>query len=724
MPEETTLAITGDGEGMFEAIHYTSAGTYVYTVTERMGSQTGYTYDTAVYTVTVTVTDEDGQLEAAWTAEKDGAESDEIAFTNQYAPAPAQVSIPVKKEITGHATPSDKDFTFTLTAADAAPMPAEDTLTIIGANNGTFGEITFTAAGVYTYTVQEIDGSEPGYTYDTATHAVVVTVTDIGGVLSATWTVDGEEEAEAEFTNSYAPVPANISIPVRKTITGDPTPSDKDFTFTLTAMGGAPMPASDTLTITGANSASFGEITYTTAGTYTYTVREETGSEPGYGYDLAQHTIVVTVTDVDGALSATWTSDGEPAEEVEFTNTYAPNQATLSLPIQKSVEGNPTPADKTFRFALEAQDSAPMPADAVNGVSGASITGSGTSAFGVITYAHAGTYRYTIREITGTDKGYTYDTTEHTVTVTVTDTNGLLSAAWTMDGENADAVAFTNSYTPILEQLRLPVRKAIDGEPPEDARFKFRLSAENGAPMPEGSGDTVEISGEGTGQFGAITYTEAGTYRYTVRELTGSDKGYTYDETEYQVTVTVTDNDGELEAAWSAKKDGAGAQELLFTNVYAPDPVELALGATKTLENGRLTEGMFSFTLSDESGRILETVTNAEDGIVAFPPITYTKAGKYSYIIAEVQGSISGITYDKTAYTVNVTVTDEGGVLTAVADHVPEEVNFVNKYLSTIPKGEIPKTGYGKDRTLYTYTLGLSALMMLGWLIGRKKRTR
>ena len=188
-----------------------------FTVTET-GTVAGVTNDTtASKTVTVTVEDNgDGTL----TATADSTDDEPLTFTNTYKAGSVTASFPVKKvlEVPEGLTAGDitGKFTFTLTGSAGAPMPATTSCTNPDANGGsmTFGPITFTAPGAYTYTVTET-GTVAGVTNDAqAAKTVTVTVVDNGdGTLTAT--------ADAEkliFTKAYNVGETSLSIPVEKTL--------------------------------------------------------------------------------------------------------------------------------------------------------------------------------------------------------------------------------------------------------------------------------------------------------------------------------------------------------------------------------------------------------------------------------------------------------------------------------------------------------------------------
>ena len=100
--------------------------------------------------------------------------------------------------------------------------------------------------------------------------------------------------------------------------------------------------------------------------------------------------------------------------------------------------------------------------------------------------------------------------------------------------------------------------------------FTFQLTgADESTPMPEDAKDGVATStnaANGSIGFGTIVYDQAGTYKYTVSEVNDKQDGVTYDDTTYEVTVTVTDNtaEGRLEG----NVDYGEATALVFTNTY------------------------------------------------------------------------------------------------------------------------------------------------------------
>jgi pilin isopeptide linkage protein/LPXTG-motif cell wall-anchored protein len=85
MPEADTVSINGEGTASFATWSYTSTGDYTYKLSEQDSKISNYVYDTSVYTVTDSVTDQNGQLVLARTiTDQNGNEVDIAAFTNKY----------------------------------------------------------------------------------------------------------------------------------------------------------------------------------------------------------------------------------------------------------------------------------------------------------------------------------------------------------------------------------------------------------------------------------------------------------------------------------------------------------------------------------------------------------------------------------------------------------------------------------------------------------------
>ena len=182
-----------------------------------------------------------------------------------------------------------------------------------------------------------------------------------------------------------------------------------------------------------------------------------------------------------------------------------------------------------------------------------------------------------------------------------------------------------------------------------------------------------------------ITYNEAGKHTYTLREVPGdANNGITYDGKTYTIETTITDNgDGTLSAAHELK----GADEAKFNNSYKPNPDEFSvtdqITATKVLAGRDLKDGEFTFELV-EGDKVAATGTNDANGNIAMSAVKYTKPGKHTYTLREVNGGTTskGITYSDAKFTIETTITDNGdGTLSA--QHVlknADAATFENTY--------------------------------------------
>ena len=175
------------------------------------------------------------------------------------------------------------------------------------------------------------------------------------------------------------------------------------------------------------------------------------------------------------------------------------------------------------------------------------------------------------------------------------------------------------------------------------------------------------------------------TFTYTITE-SGSLPGVTNDSAKV-INVKVIDNgDGTI----SVTSDTQGT--FTFVNTYVPDPTDetsptdSAVTIKKVLDGRTLKADEFSFTMMDENGNGVQA-TNAEDGSVVFPKLTFDKEGIYTYTISETNDNKGGVTYDTTTYKAIATVTDDtSGKLKVewkVTDAQGKEINeitFNNKY--------------------------------------------
>ena len=261
-------------EAAFEEIEFTKAGTYIFNITETASGKTqddGYTYDTTTWKLTVPVKPEVAEGKdvlsvdtdhVKYEATKDGntvvseGKDSAATFSNTYTPAPTKYEPKVSKELSNGSAPvpsgEEKTFEFTLTQKNANPKdgatlqggkPSVETTNKAGEKAAGFGDITFTKAGTYNFTITEKDTGEKGYGYDNSQWTLTVKVVDKGGKLeidkdNTYYSKDGNKvngAAAATFTNTYKPTETDYQLQVTKHIGGDDkdTAPEETFTFDL-----------------------------------------------------------------------------------------------------------------------------------------------------------------------------------------------------------------------------------------------------------------------------------------------------------------------------------------------------------------------------------------------------------------------------------------------------------------------------------------------------------
>lgn len=489
---------TGEGiEGLFEEIEFTRAGTYMFIVKETEGELPGITYDGAVYDLTVVIKDTGGVLavESTLYEAKDKEPIAEYAsFENPYYPAPITVKPTAEKQLSGQTPTKDETFSFTLVAktlveggsflkANGTEIKAEDywTKSIVGAGTVTFDEIEYRKAGQYTYEVYEAKGTAKGWSYSPAVWTITVTVTDTDGYLEYKIVYgggDGSDATKIIFVNDYQPIPVEYVPMVEKTVTGEPTVKDKTFSFTLKASESNPEGASLTsadkslnmsVTVPAGKTGEgiygvFDAITFTKAGTYKFEIKETKEDETGFTYDDSVYTLTVAVIDNDGALEVKSTDyasgDASSSRYASFKNPYAPEPVSAAFEVEKKVTGEKASKSETFKFILTAvslvEDGSYLKGDPDVRIKAgdsweASVTGEGTTSFKEIEYCKAGKYTYEITEVDGKASGWTYSKAKWTVTVVVTDEDGVLSRTVSYKSagvSDAKKATFTNEYHP------------------------------------------------------------------------------------------------------------------------------------------------------------------------------------------------------------------------------------------------------------------------------------
>ena len=630
------------------------------------GTKDGYTYDKAVYTVEMWVTDDgDGTL-TLHTKVNDGAEvlSDEtkavptvLDFTNRYAASgklEGTANLAGTKKIEGPWEATGKDlsgFQFTITGGDEATntaieagdvtLPTEQTVASNEKGNFNFGDITFKKKGTYTFTVSEVvpadNNKVPGVSYEAKPVTITVHVTDNdNGTLTAEL---AEGSPELIFTNTYATTQdATFTPSVVKSVEG--LDAKEKFKFKLSATDEATTQAIENGTITGIGTVAdpyssekttteliqkgkteqvdFNALTFKKAGTYKFTVKETNANAPtGWTYDRHTYEITINVTDTDSVLTATPEVNINPMTHSPiFTNRF---KATTSYGEEGGLNVTKTLNGRTLK---------------------------------------ANMFEFTI---TGVE----------TDTVTAEKANAKLAGM-------------------------------------DDKRFENTAPGEDGVAVMSKLGDMN------------FDETDIGkTYQYEVREVAGTDKKYTYDQVTATVAIKVMEKDGGLYTVTTVTKgedvetysseNGKVTAVAPFVNSYTPDIVKAEPGTfggkvTKVLKGNRNTalaadEFNFQMTITAKDGSDMEgvvlpggaengtvTAANAADGSVSFGDIQFKKAGTYHVEISEVIPAEAdpNMTYDKHTFSYDIAVTYDAGTgelsVKAVENSKSGSPTFTNIY--------------------------------------------
>ena len=697
------------------AVKGLNLGEYDYTLKEEKAGQTvdGVVYDAKDVKVHVRVEqNQDDNNKTKVTVTYDGAAT-APTFNNTYD-AKGSVTLTATKTIKvadgfDHATkPADGEYTFEL--KDAAGN-------VLGtAKNDASGKVSFTrefqlsdlggaASKDFTYTIVEQPGTEPGMDYDTHALTYTVTVTDDGtGALNANAVVTSTSGSET-FTNTYQPAGTALALGAQKSyVKKDDGTSialkGGEFTFdvyegNLTAeqlKGKQPV---QTATNGADGSVSFGAFSYAKPGTYEYTIVERKGDLSHVTYDATVHHAVVTVVDSAGTLQASVAYDGKDATKPAFTNTYKA-QATGSgaIALTKSVDvhdGSYQLKAGDFAFELVGSDGRVLQTQKNDA--------EGKVAFDELTFDHAGTFTYTVREVQPTDDapgvpGVTYTGKTYTLTYVVADNNDgnlkvesstVKPSEGTENGVTPNTMTFANSYQPGATSYQISGTKVLkNADPattrtPVDGEFKFAL-------IDVATGREIDRTTNVGNAFAfkAVPYTATGSHAYQVKEVAGQDGTITYSDAVLDVTVNVTD-DGNGQLTATANKTDA---DLTFTNTYTPTATTATIAGTKALTGRDLADGEFSFDLKDADGNVVQTVQNGADGTFGFAPLQLDKVGTYVYTVSERAGATAnGVTYDTKVFTATVTVTEnaethalEAQVAYSTGGKAADAVAFSNSY--------------------------------------------
>lgn len=563
-------------------------------------SDKGVTPTASSFSFNVTVEDKEGDGTLTCTTD---LHNGDLAFRNTYATGePVSISLKGSKQLS---VPQDLDgtditekFTFIVEGEAGAPMPTR-TLTTNEANGDVdFGSITFELKDL----LEALDenGETNDATGETEGAGAVAGDTAALGESSPTpnaqlnepavgeagnSVVDSEPDAAPPATQEAAPAPSegaasedapaaepeSASEPAPQVLANHDVEADSVATASWRRSRRLMRVVSGTAAAATNDGEAAAEPIRERSHTYRYVITES-GSAAGVTND-AQSTRVVYIRVTDNGLGkltvARVDANGNELSgpAFTFTNSYSVTPTTSSvtdqIKVHETLTGRTLDANE---FTFELIEDGRVVATGTNDASG-KVTLSG------IEYTSPGIHNYTIREHGHgtTANGVTYSDATYRVTTTVKD-NGDGTLDVTHKLVDADEAEFENVYTAKSTKLALTAAKVLEGADLKAGQFTFKLS---------GGGVELTATNDANGQvtFSELSFTQAGTYTFTISEVNDGQQGVTYDETERKVTVTVEDDClGNLIASVNQEEFEA----CVFRNTYTK-PEEPAKPSTPTL---------------------------------------------------------------------------------------------------------------------------------------------
>lgn len=561
-------------------------------------------------------------------------------------------------------------------------------------------------------------------------------------------------ENTLEFTNNYSAnrvtLEAKNGLSAKKVLEGRDWADGDSFTAQLTADDGVPMPSGAkskvaTVELTNDQPATFGDITYTKPGTYTYTIKEvipgsDAGAD-GISYSAAVYTATVVVEDNHaGALAVASVKVVQECDDAgadtktdvagkvaTFTNHYDTHEAKITIHAQKILTDNAGSfplSQNAFSFTLEgvggyadvnavfspntvdASVTAPMPEGAEDNTVTVGNNADGTVAWPAISYtakADAGrAYVYKFAENLGSITGMTYDGSVYYALVRNAKKGAGIQTSIEYykvaeDGSvkqlDKDATpSFTNIYSVEPTSVTLQGQKTVSGRDwNQGERYTFNLTAaaddanatglskttaqavKDGvvavnanqavASTPE-SGRVASFSFVGTEAAPTVTFNRAGTFSFNITENAAQDgqAGMSMDKHTARATVVVTDLDesgnhtGKLRVSsvtyantGASDADKAVTDKAAFTNAYHASGTFDGVTVGKTLEGRASAAGQFTFAVT---GLWYNGVQTSVDGAEA--SLSNTAAG------AGVSGAVVGASGQEKLFARELTEQDLG----------------------------------------------------------------
>ena len=459
--QETEISINGAGTGTFGPIDFVYEGDYIYRLTEVPGAATGYTYDPAVYEITVRVSQSGITMNGTASVKKNGgtatAVAGNLAFSNDYQLPRFNVSF---NPDGGSSTPNTQtvrygDPVVTPGNAPGTNSPAGDKTGYHFKHwakpDGTpyhFGDpvtsdtplIAIWEINRYTITVTDAPDANPGHQ-----NRIITTDNQVPHGTVPTEPTHPDNKTDYVFDHWEKPdgTPYRFDEPMTGNITVHAVYRQKQYNVTFEQNGSNVIGNMPNQHFNG------GETKPLTGNTY---------ARPGYVFSGWGRTPVAATPDfADGQTVSNLTgTDGDTVHLYAIWTPVTP--AVVSVPtVIKQITGDTPHNAGQFSFTLTAVSSTasgsqmgiPMPAAAQGDTDRITVNGAGQGNFGDITFRLPGTYVYRIAELPEGRKGFSFDPDEVTLTYIVTQ-NGLNLNVTTSAQKNGNPVTdatFVNRFT-------------------------------------------------------------------------------------------------------------------------------------------------------------------------------------------------------------------------------------------------------------------------------------
>lgn len=673
-----TVTNDKDGNIDFKPITYTSAGNHTYHVSEVKGLDPKVIYDTKIADLNVMVVKTIG--ETLNTLVSTTKYPQDTTFVNKIKDEKAATTdIVFHKSLHGRDLKAG-EFTFNL-RDDKGQIIAQ-------ASNDKDGKIAFTGltydkAGDYHYVVTEVKGNDEDVIYDDMVADVTVKVTQEIGDTANTLVSSVVYPKDTTFDNRIKELKdARIDLNLSKALHGRSL-KDNEFTFNLRDEKGQLLA---TATNDKDGRVSFKDLTFKQAGTYTYLVTEEKGTDKNVIYDTMTARIQVTVTKEIGDTLNMLSAKVLYPSDVTFDNTIKETKAAdTSLTFHKALHGRDLKAGE-FSFNLYDKTGTV--------VARARNTKDGTITFNGLHYDKPGTHHYTVTEVKGTDEDVIYDNMVADVTVTVTkefgDTINVLKSAVTYPTD----VTFDNTIKelkPVTTSLTFD--KLLKGRDLKENEFTFALFEHTD------KGDLfqgfAQNDAKGHITFDHLDFNAVGTHHFFVKEVIGKDEDVIYDATVAKADITVTKD---IHDTFNALVSNVTYANKVFTNTIKDlKGTDVTLTFHKMLHGRDLKDGEFMFALfeeTDQGNLFYGFATNDAKGNITFDHLTFDQAGTHKFFVQEVIGKDTSITYDNLIARATVTLEK---VIGSTENHLKatvtygDDIIFDNTVTPEKPKDDKPK---------------------------------